>query len=589
MSNHSSPQGSSLCRLNFRRGLTRALGAMAMACAVPAAADVPASAPAPQTAPADAPKLLVAIAVDQFSADLFSQYRQHYTDGLARLLTGAVFPSAYQAHAATETCPGHSTLLTGVHPARNGIVANNWYDLTQSRDDKRVYCAEDERDPNSTSKYPVVSAGHLKVPTLGERMKARWPQSRNVAVSAKDRAVMMMGGHSIDEAYWWQARGFSTLGGRSLADAALEENTQILASLRSGGPAFTAPAWCAPRTRAVDTGPLSREQAATGPVTIGTGRFPLDAAYGEEAAGDAFRVSPRVDAATLDLATRLVEAMKLGKGSAPDMLSVSLSATDYIGHAYGTEGLEMCIQMRELDRSLGKFFARLDALGIDYAVVLTADHGGLDAPERLDQQALPSATRADKGLTAGALSKAVAATIGYTGTAPLVYGESAFGDYYVSRALPDDLRAKAITRLVALLRASPQVEMAFTNAEIAAIPMPSGNPQDWTIPQRVRASYDPARTGDVYSVLRRAVVPIPEVTAGYTATHGSPWDYDRRVPLLFWRRGVAGLEQPQPVDTVDIAPSLAALIGLAVPAGEFDGRCLDIDGGPGNSCVAKAR
>ena len=85
-------------------------------------------------------------------------------------------------------------------------------------------------------------------------------------------------------------------------------------------------------------------------------------------------------------------------------------------------------------------------------------------------------------------------------------------------------------------------------------------------------------------LLDRAIVPIPKPAPGYTATHGSPWDYDRRVPMLFWRKGMAGFEQPSPVETVDIAPTLTALIGLAVPEAEFDGRCLDLDAGPGNTC-----
>ena len=568
------------------RHFALALGALAaLASVAPAFADAPAPAgPAAIgtaiPAPANAPRLLVAIAVDQYSADLFAQYRQHYTDGLARLMTGAVFPAAYQSHAATETCPGHSTLLTGVHPARSGIIANNWYDLTIPRDDKRVYCAEEESDPNSSSSLPVVSAHHLRVPTLGERMKVAFPGSRNVAVSAKDRAVMMMGGHDIDEAYWWQARGFSTLNGRSLADAALEENTTILASLRKGAPGLPVPAWCRPLARRIEAHPIPAD--VTGPVAVGIGNFPLTVDD-----PDTYRVSPRVDAATLDLAARLVSDMKLGKGPAPDMLSISLSATDYIGHAYGTEGEEMCVQMHELDQSLGAFFARLDKMGIDYAVVLTADHGGLDLPERLDEQAAPDAARASKALTAPALSDEIARRLGLP-PQKLVYAESAFGDYYVSRTLPADMRAKVINTLVGLLKASPQVEMVWTKDEIAASPMPHGGPQEWTLLQRARASFDAERSGDVFSVLKRTVVPIPEARPGYTATHGSPWDYDRRVPLLFWRKGLAGFEQPQPVETVDIAPTLAALIGLKVPEGSFDGRCLDIDGGPGNSCVAKA-
>ena len=115
--------------------------------------------------------------------------------------------------------------------------------------------------------------------------------------------------------------------------------------------------------------------------------------------------------------------------------------------------------------------------------------------------------------------------------------------------------------------------------------MASSNPQDWTLKERVRASYDPQRSGDVLVVLDRAITPIPEAMPGmYVATHGSAWDYDRRVPIVFWRRGMRGFEQPHPVETVDIAPTLAALIGLRVSDGTFDGRCLDLDAGNGNTC-----
>src|SRR6478672_3943255 len=118
-----------------------------------------------------APKLLVVISVDQFSADLFDEYRPQFTGGFARLATGAVFHNGYQSHAATETCPGHSTILTGDHPARTGIIANFWIDQSVGRSDKTVYCAEDERVPGSGSSTYTVSPVHLMVPTLGELLK----------------------------------------------------------------------------------------------------------------------------------------------------------------------------------------------------------------------------------------------------------------------------------------------------------------------------------------------------------------------------------------------------------------------------------
>ncbi len=516
------------------------------------------------------PRLIVAVSVDQLSADLFAQYRSRFTGGLARLQQGAVFPSAYQGHAATETCPGHSTLLTGVRPARSGIIANNWFDPGLTRADKRVYCSEDINDPASTSGNPVVSAQFLKVPTLGEFMKGQWPQSRNVAVSAKDRAVVMMGGHRIDEGYWIKSGAFATFKGGTLSPAALAENAAMAKVIAKGAKPYAAPAWCGPRNRAVSAGKAG---------ALGTGRFALTPKD-----GDGFRASPRMDGATLDLASRLVKDLQLGKGQAPDLLSVSLSATDYIGHGTGHEGLEMCIQMTELDRSLGAFFTQLDKAGIDYAVMLSADHGGLDMPERLDEQALPRAVRVDPALSLAALAKDIGTVLGISIEGPLLYGDGAGGDVYLSRKLTPAQRGLVLDALVAKLRSHPQVAAAYAAGELAATPTPSGSPQDWTLRDRARASFDPARSGDVVVLLDRAVVPIPAAGKGYVATHGSPWDYDRRVPLLFWRKGMNGFEQPAPVETVDIAPTLAALLKLKVPEGSFDGRCLDLDGGAANTC-----
>lgn len=543
------------------------VGCLALAGCTTAPEVNPVSAPLPP--PSGPPQLVVAVSVDQFSADLFAQYRQHFTGGLGQLLGGAVFPSGYQSHAATETCPGHATLLTGVHPSRSGIIANNWFDMASPRADKKIYCAEDERDPASTTRDPVVSAVHLKVPTLGEMMKAANPASRNVAVSAKDRAVVMMGGHAIDAAYWWKGGAFTSFAGQTLLPSAVAQNAGIAAQLKAGGAAYSAPAWCAAFDRPV----------AVGSGTIGTGRFVLD-----KDKPDQFRASPRMDSATVDLAGRLVDELQLGQRGAIDLLSVSLSATDYVGHAVGTEGVEMCIQMAELDRSLGRLFANLDARGIDYAVVLSADHGGLDTPERLDLQAYPRAARVDEALLPAALGKAVAAKTGVTSEGALVFADGPFGDYYLSPKLSAAQKAQASAALVSLLKAHPQMAAVFTADELARTPLPTGSPQDWTLKERARASFDPQRSGDVVALLDRAIVPIPKPAPGYSATHGSAWDYDRRVPMLFWRRGMVGFEQPAPVETVDIAPTLAALIGLRVVDGTFDGRCLDLDAGAGNSC-----
>src|SRR5437764_6828345 len=179
-----------------------------------------------------APKLLVVISVDQFSANLFDEYRPQFSGGVARLAGGTVFRNGYQSHAATETCPGHSTLLTGDHPSRAGIISNVWIDQKVGRSDVSVYCAEDESVPGTSSITYKVSPKHLLVPTLGELMKAQWPASRTVAVSGKDRAAVMMGGQHPDQGWYWTGAKFDTdLAGVAVPTVVPKVNTAVAAAL----------------------------------------------------------------------------------------------------------------------------------------------------------------------------------------------------------------------------------------------------------------------------------------------------------------------------------------------------------------------
>lgn len=522
------------------------------------------------TAATPPPKLVVMIAVDQFSADLFAQYRSHFTGGLARLASGVVFPSGYQAHGATETCPGHSTILTGNHPAHTGIVANNFFDLSAAREDKRLYCAEDETVPGTSSRSGqyAPSVDHLMVPTLGDLMKAHDPRAQVVSVAGKDRAAIMMGGRQADELMWLAPTGLTSYRGRALSPTATQAGTAIAAAIAQSRPGLTLPADCAAHDIAI---PIDKGG------TVGTGRLARDG-------GDfrRFMASPEADGAVLAAATALRQARRLGEGEATDLLILGLSATDYIGHGVGTEGSEMCLQMLALDRELGDFFTRLDATGIDYMVALTADHGGHDMPERNRQNGWPAAERVARTLDPAAIGKAVAEKLGLP--QPLFHADGPFGDMYLSKALTPAQRKTALAELVARYRAHPQVEAVVTAEELASRPISKRAADTWSLLDKLRASYNAQRSGDFIVVLRDRVTPIPESGLGYVATHGSVWDYDRRVPMLFWRKGLAGFEQPNAVMTVDILPTLAALIGLPLDMSKVDGRCLDLLSGPESSC-----
>jgi hypothetical protein len=208
--------------------------------------------PASTPPASNAPKLLVVISVDQFSADLWDEYRPHFTAGLARLGSGAAFRNGYQSHAATETCPGHSTILTGSHPSRTGIIANVWTDQSVARADKSVYCAEDERVPGSSSSKYTVSPVHLLVPTLGELMKANWPGSRSVAVAGKDRAAIMMSGQRPDQRWYWTGATYETdLAAVAVPSVVPKVNAAVAAALAQARPALEPTPFCQAKARVV--------------------------------------------------------------------------------------------------------------------------------------------------------------------------------------------------------------------------------------------------------------------------------------------------------------------------------------------------
>ena len=517
--------------------------------------------------PAQPPRLVVLLTVDQLSTSLWNEYRGQWSGGFARLAGGTVYANGYQGHAATETCPGHAAIATGTRPSRNGVIANHWVDFAAPRADKTIYCAEDERIPGTSSDNYRVSAIHLSAPTLGDWMKRRWPASRNVAVAGKDRVAAMLGGSSPDQRFYWGGKDFTTDRPAPAPVAGLA-NAALARQLAAPQPALEATPICAAK---------ATTYALPGGLTVGNGTF-------ARAAGDiaSFRRSPEFDGAVLALSAALVRDLRLGQGQSPDLLSIGLSATDYVGHAYGSGGQEMCLNLLSLDRDLGDFFFYLDSTGVDYAVALSSDHGVLDIPERLKAKGAADAAWADPALATAAVGAVIAAQLGLEG--PVLAGDNG-GDIYVDPRVPASARKRVLDAAASFYSSHPQVETVLTRAQVEAAPAPSGDPSRWTFAQRFRASFDPRRSGDLFVVLKANVMPIATPKVGSVATHGSPWDHDRRVPVIFWRKGSPASAPGEVVETVDIAPTLAAMLGLTVNPASVDGRCLN--GTPGVACPTR--
>lgn len=535
--------------------------------------------------PPPVPRLIIAISVDQFSADLFAQHRGDYAGGLKRLQSGVVFGSGYQTHAATETCPGHSTILSGMHPLHTGMVGNTIWDVAQA---KSLYCLDDQKTPvagMAVKRSPDV----LRATTLGTWMKAANSQSRVFAVAGKDRAAIPMGGGNADGEFWWndEKGGFTTfLPPGTTADARLADIASFNAALARSWDK-TPPAWKPQGPRcAAQFGPETY-----GGITIdhkippaGWDALPKGfAALGADGKFQfGFKSSPEFDRVILEAATFVIDTQKLGRGPAPDLIAIGLSATDYVGHRFGSQGPEMCDHLGWLDARLGAFLAHIDALKIPYIVVLTADHGSIDAAERAAERGIP-AVRIDSGAIFKKVNGLVRAAFGFDFD-PLVGSPS---EIAISAKVDPALRHQVITAAVATLKLQPGIAEAFTKDELLATQVPNGKPADaWSLRERFAANTLPDRSPDIQVAAVEFATPnAVSPGATYIAGHGSPWNYDRRVPILFWWPGVRGFEQPLAVETVDIAPTLAAIAGIKTPP--VDGRCLDLDAGAGDSCAAR--
>ena len=537
-----------------------ALGGLAMA--GPAAGQTPAQ---PQK-----PKLVVMIAVDQLAASLFDAWRPRFTGGLKRLGSGIVYAEGYQSHGNTETCPGHSTMLTGKRPNKTGIVGNTMRDEGTGA---VIYCLRDETvrlalDP----KAEPVGPKRLMASTLGEWLKGVSPHSRVVAVSSKDRGAINLAGHKPDGVFWLlPGKGFTTYLGRR------DNEKRKLAPIAAVNTAI-AKTWTTP-----PVWDYAHDECRALASTIRLGDFdfqsklpPANWGVGTEARAISADVmaSPIPDDLTLQGARALIRHYNLGKGPATDLLAVSFSATDYVGHRYGSQGPEMCEQLYRLDATIGVLLGDLDALGVPYVVALTADHGGSDITERLAERGYDAHRVVDAGLLK-AMNDAVRAELGLTGD-PLVNSalEASVAPQFAAR------KGEIIAAGVKYLSSRPEIAGVFTQDDLLATPVPEDKAADeFTLKERFAASTYKGRSADITAALKPGDSSYAAVPRGYVAGHGTPWNYDRKVPILFWWNGAPSEERVLPVETVDIAPTLANVIGIKAP-GDIDGRCLPLTGQP---------
>ena len=543
------------------------------------------AAPAVAAAPDERPKLVVIVAVDQMIPEQLARLRPYLEGGLGRFATeGVEYPEAMLGHGVSETGPGHVSLATGLHPGRHGVIGNQWLDGAG----RSVYCVSDP-DSRSVTSAGVgdrsdVSPRNVRAETLGDRMRAAFDGAKVVSISAKDRAAVGMGGQAPDLCLWWDKRGSgfrsSTWYGAALPDFVNEWNatwTRIYTGGEfSGGWSLDLPAGRFLRDTATRAGTRENERA----------RDDRERAFREaiehvdepEARATLARYayeSAVTDSLVTEIALRAIDELDLGGDEAPDLLAVSFSACDVVGHSHGPYSDEVTDLLLRLDAHLERLFAKLDeSVGAGaWTAALAADHGVMPLPSEARRRGEPAEVlpRSVVAATVEAVNRRLEGAFGAEG---LVAGVDWAG-LRLDRGLLAECGLDAkLVRSVAVQAVREEsvwgeegwLAGAYTSDELARGDAYPGDPL-----YRLQAvSFDPERSPDVDFVRR----PWTLVGMDRGTTHGTPHAYDRRIAMAFVGAGVPRAPGGRSFDaaiSADVVPTLLAILGLEVEPGELDG------------------
>lgn len=499
-------------------------------------------------------RLVVAIVYDQLPSWALERYLPALSpEGVLRtaIARGAHFPRSRFGHAGTYTAPGHASLVTGALPRDHGVVANETWSPARG---KSVSVVDDGVHGVIGDASAAASPAVLALPTVADALEAATKGvARTVSLSYKDRAAVLLGGKHPDLALWYDTkRGVFT--SSSYYQKALPD---WLARCDAAHPAAARFAeWNpeAPQELEALLGPDSAEGKGD---WLGLGRhFPHDPRRSSEPSST-FRATPAALDHLLDLARAAVDALELGKDEVPDLLLLSISNTDYVGHVFGAESWEYLDNLRRSDRALGRFLSELESRG-PIAVVISSDHGVAPLPERA-RAAGRHALRLSVSDVVKTLNQKL---VPKPGAPPLLSA-------YVEPFLYFSDAARGAPGFGELVRATIQ-EITRIDGILAAYSVPdliAGQvPRDGTS-ELARASVTKGRGGDVFVVVREHSVLDPRLPGGSGTSHGSPWDYDQLVPVLFYGPGIAPRTERAEVDVLRVASTLSKLLDVPPPAG----------------------
>ena len=526
------------------------------------------------------PKLILQITVDALRGDLPSRFSNMLGDGGFRKLMdhGIHYTSAQYQHANTETIVGHTSLATGTVPAAHGMVANVWFDRELER---LVYNIEDpdyrllsvgadvdsktEIDPTQrAAKVEGRSPNNILSSTFSDEMAVHFAgRSKIFAVSVKDRGAVSLAGHA-GKAFW-----FSKASGEFVTSNYYYQQYPDWVNEWNARKPFTAYAgksWelMHPQAKYLFGDADDRDYETDFP---GFGRtFPH--AYGnsdDKYFTTRLTLSPAGDELTLDFAKTLLISEQLGQDDVPDYLAISFSSTDYVGHLFGASSLETEDNMARLDRTLTDLFEFIDKeVGLENTlIVLSADHGQPEVPGHLHELGIDNAHYFDTE----ALDKtpAIMALKKQFGLGEELI-EAFFQPYlYLNHDL---IREKGLDQgQVEQAVAAELLKFDGVAYAVSSTALRTDNLPDTLMTRSILRNFHPKRSGDIYLVFEPNVFINDFDGLTVASTHGSPWRYDTFVPVIFAGAGLSSVTVSRPVTPYDVAPTLAAYLGIKPPSG----------------------
>ena len=494
--------------------------------------------------PAAPPKLVLAIVIDQFRYDYLLRFRADYHSGLARMLdNGAVFTDAHYLHAATVTAVGHGTFLTGATPSISGIIANEWYDRESGQTVTSVSDPATKLVGGNTDRAGS-SPRRLLVSTVGDELKIQRGESRVIGISIKDRSAILPAGHMADGAYWYDDHAnawvTSSYYRGELPDWAKKLNQEQPAARYAGAK------WLPFDAKGDSAKPFCSMTKDTGVRFCGS-----------------IEATPWGNEMIEEFAERALEGENLGHHASTDVLAVSFSSNDYVGHAVGPDDPAVRDISIRTDRLLGKLFDAIDGrIGAgNTLVILTADHGVAPVPEVNQARKMPGG-RLNGGELTAKITDALAKRFG-PGKWLLA---SSGGMLYFNQDL---IRAQKLDPAeVELVAAEAGLEQHHIARVYTRSQLVDGAVQHDEISRAFSVGFFGQRSGDLF------VLQEPYYLFEATGTsHGTPYDYDNHVPVIFLGPGIKPGKYSTRIAVNDIAPTLAEILKVEQPSGSI-GRIL---------------